>query len=228
MMKKIILFLTVFLLSLGLTSASSGKTILSDEAKEMLDDHVKQSELLKVPLPSDNRVIKDYERFKNYRINHLANNYHYTSYMWEEEIVKGQILTKDVCMKIIAEFKVPTTGGQKEEFIFKRCLNAFMDNAVINFNDGIKTYKELLLKIANPKKDNWTYKNSGEKNFNPRDYNVWGVLAPLTMFYTVNFEELNYTKKENSIIQQYLKKKAMIERFDRTGMVGLNVTLLIP
>ena len=95
-MKKLLLFL-FFLLSLGLTSASSGKTILSDEAKEMLDDHVKQSELLKVPLPSDNRVIKDYERFKDFRKNHLANNnWRGTDYLWKEEVSKGQILTKDV------------------------------------------------------------------------------------------------------------------------------------
>ena len=47
--KKLLLFL-FFLLSLGLTSVSSGKTILSDEANEMLDDHVKQSELLKAIL----------------------------------------------------------------------------------------------------------------------------------------------------------------------------------
>jgi hypothetical protein len=223
-MKKIFLLL-FFLLSLGLASVSSGKTILSDEAKEMLDEHVKQSELLKVPLPGDNRVIKNYARFKDYRKKILARNYHHTHYLWKEEVFKGKVLTKDVCMDIIAEFRVPTTPT-KEELAFKKCLNAFMDNAVINFDDGIKTYKELLLKIANPKKDNWTYKNSGEKNFNPRDYNVWGVLAPLTMFYTVNFEELNYTKKENSIIQQYLKKKAMIERFDRDGdgRIKCNIT----
>ena len=215
-MKKILLLLFLGL-SLGLTSASSGKTILSDEAKEMLDDHVKQSELLKVPLPSDNRVIKDYKRFKDYRKNHLANNFHYTSYMWKEEVVKGQILTKDFCMKTIVEFKVPTTGEQKEELIFKRCLAAFMDNAVINFDDGIKLYKELLLKIATAKEDKWTYKDSGKDDFNPRDYNVWGVLSALTMFYAVNFEELSYTKDENKAIQQYLKNKAMIERFDRDG-----------
>jgi len=216
MMKKLLLFL--FFLSLGLTSASSGKTILSDEAKEMLDDHVKQSELLKVPLPNDNRVIKDYKRFKDYRINHLANNYHYTSYMWKEEVVKGQILTKDVCMKIISEFKVPTTGAQEKEMkVFTRCTDAFADNAVINFDDGIKLYKELILKIATAKKDKWTYKDSGKDDFNPRDYSVWGSLSPITMFYAVNYEELNYTKNENKAIQTYLKNKAMIDRLDRDG-----------
>ena len=84
-----------------------------------------------------------------------------------------------------------------------------MDNAVINFDDGIKLYKELLLKIATAKEDKWTYKDSGKDDFNPRDYNVWGVLSALTMFYAINFEELNYTKDENKAIQQYLKNKSM-------------------
>ena len=38
-----------------------------EEAKEMMDDHVKSSELLKVSLPKINRIIKDYERYKFYR-----------------------------------------------------------------------------------------------------------------------------------------------------------------
>ena len=214
-MKNFLLIL-FFLLFFGLTSVSLGKTILSDEAKEMLDDHIKQSELLKVSLPSVNRVIKDYKRFKDYRINILARNYHYTSYMWQEKSSKGELLTKEVCMDIVAEFRVPTTPIQEEED-FKRCLAAFMDNAVINFDDGIKIFKELILKITHSKKDYWTYKDSGVKNFNPRDYNLWGVLAPLVSFYAVNFDELDYTEKEHSTIQQYFKKKAMTERFDRDG-----------
>ena len=177
-MKKTLLLLFLGL-SLGLTSASSGKTILSDEAKEMLDDHVKQSDLLKVPLPADNRVIKDYNRFKDYRINTLAKNYHFTNYMWKEEVFKGKVLTKDVCMKIISEFKVPTTGAQEKEMkVFTRCTHAFADNAVINFDDGIKLFKELILKIATAKKDKWIYKDSGKDDFNPRDYELWGTLSP--------------------------------------------------
>ena len=214
-MKKLLLFL-FFLLSLGLTSASSGKTILSDEAKEMLDDHVKQSELLKVPLPSDNRIIKEYKRFKDYRKNHLANNWRGTDYLWKEVISKGQILTKDVCMKILAEFKLPKTGA-KDKGIFQKCSRSFSDYAVINFDDGIQLYKELILKIATAKIDKWIYKDSGKDDFNPRDYQLWGTLAPITMFYAVNYEELNYTKEENKKIQQYLINKAMIERLDRDG-----------
>jgi hypothetical protein len=203
-------------------TASFGEIILSDEAKEMFDDHVEQSELLKVPLPSDNRIIKDYERFKDFRKNHLANNWRVTAYLWKENILglkdvsKGQILTKDFCMKMIAEFKVPTTGA-KEKQDFNKCSRSFSDYAVINFDDGIQLYKELILKIATAKKDKWIYINSGKDDFNPRDYQLWGTLAPITMFYAVNYEELNYTKDENKKIQQYLKNKAMIDRLDRDG-----------
>ena len=143
-MKKLLIIVFFMLLcsTTSYSSSVSGEVILADEAKEMLDDHVKQSDLLKVPLPADNRVIKDYNRFKDYRINTLAKNYHFTNYMWKEEVFKGKVLTKDVCMKIISEFKVPTTGAQEKEMkVFTRCTHAFADNAVINFDDGIKLYK---------------------------------------------------------------------------------------
>ena len=42
----------------------------SFEALKMMDDHVKQSALLKVPMPSSNIVIKDYMRFRDYRVKH--------------------------------------------------------------------------------------------------------------------------------------------------------------
>ena len=207
-----ILLFTIY----SFSSSVFGEVILAEEAQEMLDGHVKQSPLLKVPLPQDNRIIKNYDRYKNYRINILANNYHSTDSMWKEESYNGKTLTKELCMDIIADFKVPTTP--KPEFgNFIRCLGSLMDNAVVNFDDGIKTYRELLLRIANSQNDKWTYKDSGSKDFNPRDYNLWGVLSPLTIFYAVNIDELKYTDKENDIIQQYLKKKAMTERFDRDG-----------
>ena len=213
-MNKIFVILSLLLLSFS--SVVSAEIILAEEAREMLDEHVKQSTLLKVPLPKDNRVIKNYDRYKDYRKNILANNYHFTGNMWKKESHKGKTLTKELCLDIIAEFRVPRTP--KPEFEnFSKCLYDLMDNAVVNFDDGIKTYKELLLRIATAKEDKWIYKDSGVKNFNPRDYQLWGVLSPLTIFYTVNIDELNYTEEENIIIQEYLKKKAMIERFDRDG-----------
>ena len=209
------IFIILFLFS-SFSSSVSGEIILADEAKEMIDDHVKQSALLQVPMPTDKRIIKDYERFKDYRVNTLARNFHFTNYMWNEKSSMGKLLTKEVCMDIVAEYRVPTTP-KKEEKDFKKCLNSFMTYAVINFDDGIKVFKELILKITHSKKDYWTYKNSGVKDFNPRDYNLWGVLAPLVSFYAVNVDELDYTENEHATIQQYFKKKAMTERFDRDG-----------
>ena len=207
-----ILLFTIY----SFSSSVLGEVILAEEAKEMLDDHVKQSALLQVPMPNDKRIIKDYERYKDYRVNILARNFHFTNYMWNEKSSKGKLLTKEVCMDIVAEYRVPTTPIKEEED-FKKCLNSFMTYSVINFDDGIKAFKELILKITHSKKDYWTYKDSGVKDFNPRDYNLWGVLAPLTMFYAVNFDELGYTDNEHATIQQYFKKKAMTERFDRDG-----------
>jgi len=189
--------------------------VLADEAKEMFDNHVKQSALLKVPLPSSNSVIKNYERYKDYRKNILAKNYHFTNYLWKEK-VDGIALTKEACMKILTEFKVPSTPTIEEQK-FKRCDANFETYAVMNFEGGIKLYEELILAIASARPDNWSYKNSGTDDFNPRDYNVWGVLSTYLMFYAVNYDQFDYSTNERQIIDNYFKSKAMIERQDRDG-----------
>jgi hypothetical protein len=38
----------------------------------------------------------------------------------------------------------------------------------------LKLIEKLLLRIANSQDDKWTYKDSGSKDFNPRDYNCGG------------------------------------------------------
>ena len=64
MLKTCLVFLFIFY---SFSSSVLGEVILAQEAQEMLDDHIKQSELLKVPLPTNNRIIKDYQRFLDYR-----------------------------------------------------------------------------------------------------------------------------------------------------------------
>ena len=108
------IFIILFLFS-SFSSSVSGEIILADEAKEMIDDHVKHSALLQVPMPTDKRIIKDYERYKDYRVNILARNFHFTNYMWNEKSSKGKLLTKEVCMDIVAEYRVPTTPIKEEE-----------------------------------------------------------------------------------------------------------------
>jgi len=210
-MKKLFIFLLFSIFTF--TNSIFAEQIYSDEAMEMMDDHVKRSELLKVPLPKINRIIKDFDRYKDYRTNVMANNWHYTNYVWKEEI-DGKILTKEFCVNVISKFKVPTTPTIKEK-VFKRCLNALMDYALINLDGGIKMFEEIILNITTSEKDYWVYKKSGKDNFNPRDYNLWGVLSPIITFYAVNYNQFNYTDKQHAIIQKYFKDKAMIDRLDR-------------
>lgn len=210
-MKNFFIFLLFSIFTF--TYSVSSEVTYSDEAKQMMDDHVKSSELLKVPLPKINRIIKDFDRYKDYRTNVMANNWHYTSFIWKEEI-DGKLLTKEFCVNVISEFKVPTTPTIKE-IVFKRCLDALMSYALINFNGGIKLFDKIILNIATADKDYWVYKKSGKDDFNPTYYNLWGVLSPVIMFYAVNYDQFNYTDKQHAIIQKYFKDKAMIELLNR-------------
>ena len=210
-MKNFFIFLLFSIFTF--TYSVSSEVIYSDEAKQMMDDHVKSSELLKVPLPKINRIIKDFDRYKDYRTNVMANNWHNTSFVWKEEI-DGKLLTKEFCVNVISEFKVPTTPTIKE-IVFKRCLDTLMSYALLNFNGGIKLFEKIILNIATADKDYWVYKKSGKNDFNPRDYNLWGVLSPVIMFYAVNYDQFNYTDKQHAIIQKYFKDKAMIELLNR-------------
>ena len=212
-MKNFFIFLLFSIFTF--TYSVSSEVTYSDEAKQMMDDHVKSSVLLKVPLPKINRIIKDFDRYKDYRTNVMANNWHYTSFIWKEEI-DGKLLTKEFCVNVISEFKVPTTPTIKEK-VFKRCLDSLMSYALLNFNGGIKLFEKIILNIATADKDYWVYKKSGKDDFNPTYYNLWGVLSPVIMFYAVNYDQFNYTDKQHAIIQKYFKDKAMIELLNRAG-----------
>jgi hypothetical protein len=198
-MKNFFIFLLFSIFTF--TYSVSSEVTYSDEAKQMMDDHVKSSELLKVPLPKINRIIKDFDRYKDYRTNVMANNWHNTSFVWKEEI-DGKLLTKEFCVNVISEFKVPTTPTIKE-IVFKRCLDALMSYALINFDGGIKLFDKIILNIATADKDYWVYKKSGKDDFNPTYYNLWGVLSPVIMFYAINYDQFNYTDKQHSIIQTF-------------------------
>ena len=50
------------------------------------DDHLKNSELLKAKLPTDPRVIKDYDRFFQYRTERIPYEYsYYENWLWKEQ-----------------------------------------------------------------------------------------------------------------------------------------------
>ena len=206
-------FLIIFFLFLfNFTNSIASEVIYADEAKEMMDDHVKSSELLKVPLPKINRIIKDYQRYKDYRTNVMANNWHSTDYIWKEEI-DGKVLTKDFCKEVIIEFKAPTTPTIQDE-IFYRCTRNLASYATIDFDGGLDLYREIILNIVTAEEDNWVYKDSGKDNDNPRSYQLWGTLSPIVVFYGVNYDELNFSEDQHRAIQKYFKEKAMIERLN--------------
>jgi len=190
--------------------------LLADEAKEMFDDHVKQSELLKVPLPSHNRIIMDYERFKDYRMNRMAMNWSGTDHLWNES-PNGQLLTKEVCKKILTEFDAGLVGESKKNVALVACDNYYATTAVLNLGEGIKLYQDLLLDIASSKNDYWVYTNSGKDDFNPSDYALWGSSSPLVTFYAANYDAFDYTDEERQIIESYYREKAMKDRLDRDG-----------
>ena len=126
----LILLFTIYSFS---SSSVLGQVILAEEAQEMLDDHIKQSELLKVPLPTNNRIIKDYQRFLDYRKKTMTRffngdkadnflNYSYINSSNDKDLNGKTInLSKEVCKKILTEFDVGVVPSQKQAAAFVKC-----------------------------------------------------------------------------------------------------------
>ena len=193
----------------------------SYEALEMMDEYVQQSELLKVPMPKSNLVIKDYKRFRDYRVNHYKNNYSFTKWLWKEKGSRGQILDKKYCYETLAKFLMPTNSNSsykgRTERDFTRCQNAFLTYGVTSFDASFKMYQKLFLEMAESKKDHWVYRHSANYDFNPSYYHLGGVISTFYMYYAVNYEVFSYTKKERTLIESYFKKKAFSEYFKLDG-----------
>ena len=66
-------------------------------------------------------------------------------------------------------------------------------------------YQKLFLEMATSEKDHWVYRRSAKKNNNPNFYHLGGVIATFYMYYAVNYEAFNYTKKQRIIIENYFK-----------------------
>ena len=81
-MNKLFIFLLFSIFTF--TNSILAEQIFSEEAKEMMDNHVKSSELLKVPLPKINRIIKDFDRYKDYRTNVMDKNWNHTQDLWKD------------------------------------------------------------------------------------------------------------------------------------------------
>ena len=202
-------------------SKASKNPNFSFEALKMMDDHIEKSELLMVPLPKSNLVIKDYQRFRDYRVQHYVNNYSNWENLWERKGSSGQILNKKYCYDTLANFLIPTSPNIKfkgrSHSDFTRCQHAFLTFGVLNFNASFEMYQKLFLEMATSEKDHWVYRRSTGEDNNPTFYHLGGVIATFYMYYAVNYEAFDYTKKQRNIIENYFKKKAFHERFNLDG-----------
>ena len=205
---------------LALTKSSKNPDF-SFEALKMMDAHIEKSELLIVPLPKSDLVIKDYQRFVDYRVQHYVNNLANWENLWKIQGSSGQILDKNYCYETLAKFLIPATPNSKfkgrSDTDFTSCQNQLLNYGVINFSASFEMYQKLFLEMATSDKDHWIYRRSNVKDSNPTFYHLGGVIATFYMYYAVNYEAFNYTKKQRIIIENYFKKKAFNERFNLDG-----------
>ena len=191
----------------------------------MMDDHIKQSTLLTVPMPSSNLVIKDYKRFRDYRTTNYENDLSFTSsrkkWLWKAIKTSGNVLSKEYCYETLAKFLIPTApngiNNGRTYQDFTDCQKSLHVFSLTNFDASFELYQKLFLEMATSDKDYWTYRRSNRKDMNPTFYHLGGVISTFYMDYAVNYEAFNYTKKERSIIENYFKKKAFAERFNLDG-----------
>ena len=208
----------------SLTKASKNPDF-SFEALKMMDGHVKQSALLKVPMPSSNLVIKDYRRFRHYRMTNYEDDLSFTSsskkWLWKAIKTSGNVLSKEYCYETLAKFLTPTTPDRvnngRTDQDFTDCQKSFHVFSLTNFDASFKLYEKLFLEMATSEKDYWVYRRSNVKDHNPSFYHLGGVISTFYMYYAVNYEAFNYKKKERSLIENYFKKKAFAERFNLSG-----------
>ena len=180
------------------------------------DDHLKNSELLKVPLPKINRIISDYDRYIDYRTNKLSNNYLFTNKLWKRVAKNGKILDRELCLNKLANFEVDPVPNHLENE-FKRCHLDFQDYAVKDVSNGIKLFQKLFEKMSSGE-DKWIFKkNKKTINFNPTGYNIPGVLATFITFYSANYDYFELDGIKRKQINNYFVKKILEQNFDKTG-----------
>lgn len=206
----------------GETNLSSNKYtfenyISNSDAFDKNDKHLANNPLLRVHLPSHNRIILNYNAFENYRNNRLTNNFSVTVGLWEERSHDGLLLDKELCLKKLVKFEVPFVGGTPREQDFVRCQVNFHTYAVKNLEKGIKLFQELFLLMAYSENDAWVHTQTFSKQYNPRPYHITGVLAPFIMFYTANYDQFDLSEEQRKKIDNYFRDKAFMEIFEVDG-----------
>ena len=137
----------------------------------MMDTHVRQSELLQVQLPKSNLVIKDYERFRKYRVSHYKNNYSWTGckalgYTYET----SRLFSLNVEILKLAGYNLldyktrhGKTISQAYEMLFKQYEDITISNHIAKKSIGssscgntpYKTHNEFLVQEFGSVDDEW-------------------------------------------------------------------------
>ena len=193
-MKQFFIFLLFSIFTF--TNSILAEQIFSEEAKEMMDDHVKSSELLKVPLPKINRIIKDFDRYKDYRTNVMAKNWSHTNSLWKEEI-GGKILTKELCVKAISEFEVPSTPTIEEKILSR------------NHTENILSVVGAKIKIKKLKKGNLISLH-GQQDLDSFNLNIPGDPSAAAFFVALALLTKNSMLRIKNINLNILKKRMFI------------------
>ena len=191
---------------------------LYEEAITHIDDHVASSALLRVPLPSATSIIRDYDRFRQYR-KYYSQNYSWAGWLWNEASLEaGEILDQSRCHQKLLDFEAPTRPGPREPDLV-RCQLSYATQAVLDLDSGVELYGSLFLDMAKAQPDRWTYKRdpSHGRNNNPSFYHLGGILSTFMIFYSANIEQFSYTESEHKSVYSFFLKKALQEQFNLDG-----------
>jgi hypothetical protein len=198
--------------------ASLGLGHLYQEAITHVDDHVASSALLRAALPSERSIIRDYERFRQYR-NHYSQNYSWTGWLWNEASLEtGEPLDQTRCHQKLLNFEAPTRPGPREPDLVT-CQLSYATQAVLDLDYGVELYGSLFLDMATAEPDRWVYRRDPAhgRNNNPSFYHLGGILSTFMVFYAANAAEFDYTEAEHEKVYSFFREKALQERFDLDG-----------
>ncbi len=191
---------------------------LYQEAVVHIDDHVASSALLRAPLPSSTRIIRDYDRFRRYR-SHYSQNYSWTGWLWNETSLEtGETLDLPRCREKLLNFEAPTRPGPSEPDLVT-CQLSYATQAVLDLDYGLELYGSLFLDMAYAAPDRWIYRRDPAhgRNNNPSFYHLGGIISTFMVFYAANIDQFDYTDADHEQVYAFFRGKALEEQFNLDG-----------
>jgi peptidoglycan hydrolase-like protein with peptidoglycan-binding domain len=191
---------------------------LYEDAIIHIDDHVASSALLRSPLPSSTEIIRNYDRFRQYR-SHYSQNYSWTGWLWNETSLEtGETLDLVKCREKLLNFEAPTRPGPSEQDLVT-CQLSYATQAVLDLDYGLELYGSLFLDMAYAAPDRWIYRRDpahGRDN-NPSFYHLGGIISTFMVFYAANIDQFDYSDADHERVYSFFRDKALQEQFNLDG-----------